>query len=92
MNGRSFSRRDFFKAAALAAAGSAVAACAPKEVIVTKEVVVTQQVEVTKEVEKTVKETVQVTVVAPAAKVPVHLNFFNRGGEYVFQTMDLQIA
>ena len=27
-----------------------------------------------------------------AAKAPVHLNFFNRGGEYVFQTMDLQIA
>jgi multiple sugar transport system substrate-binding protein len=27
-----------------------------------------------------------------AGAAPVHINFFNRGGEYVFQTMDLQIA
>jgi len=29
---------------------------------------------------------------AAPADAPVHLSFFNRGGEYVFQTMDLQIA
>jgi multiple sugar transport system substrate-binding protein len=26
-----------------------------------------------------------------ASEAPVHISFFNRGGEYVFQTMDLQI-
>jgi multiple sugar transport system substrate-binding protein len=90
MNGKKFSRRDFMRAASLAAAGTVAAACAPKEVFVTKEVVVTQQVQV--EVTKEVEKQVQVTVVAPAKKEAVHLNFFNRGGEYVFQTMDLQIA
>ena len=29
---------------------------------------------------------------AAPGSAPVHINFFNRGGEYVFQTMDLQIA
>ena len=50
------------------------------------------QQEVTKEVIKEVEKQVEVTVMAPAESEPVHLNFFNRGGEYVFQTMDLQIA
>lgn len=92
MNGKNLSRRDMLKAVVVGSAAAALAACAPKEVIVTKEVVVTQQVEVTKQVEITKEVEKQVTVMAPAAKEPVHLNFFNRGGEYVFQTMDLQIT
>jgi len=90
MNGKRVSRRDFLRAAALATAGVSLAACAPKEVFVTKEVVVTQEVkvEVTKEVEKQVEK----LVTAVPVEGPVKLNFFNRGGEYVFQTMDLQIA
>jgi multiple sugar transport system substrate-binding protein len=86
MTEKRLNRRDFLRAAAVVSAGATLAACAPKEVIVTKEVVVTQ--EVVKEVEKQV----EVTVMAPAKTEAVHLNFFNRGGEYVFQTMDLQIA
>ena len=86
MNGKRFNRRDFIKASAIGTAAAALAACAPQEVIVTKEVVVTQ--EVTKEVEKQVEK----IVTAVPQKEPVTLNFFNRGGEYVFQTMDLQIA
>jgi ABC-type glycerol-3-phosphate transport system substrate-binding protein len=70
MSKKSINRREFLKAAALTSAGTALAACTPKEVIVTQEVLVT----------------------AVPAKETVHLNFFNRGGEYVFQTMDLQIA
>ncbi len=86
MNGKRFNRRDFIKASAIGTAAAALAACAPQEVVVTKEVVVTQEVEVTKEVEK------EVVVTAVPEEKPVNLNFFNRGGEYVFQTMDLQIA
>ena len=92
MNGKRVSRRDFLRAATLATAGVTLAACAPKEVIVTKEVVVTQQVEVTKEVVKEVEKQVEKLVTAVPVTEPVKLNFFNRGGEYVFQTMDLQIA
>jgi multiple sugar transport system substrate-binding protein len=90
MEKKRLSRRDFIRAAVLATSGAALAACAPKEVIVTKEVqvVVTQNVEVTKEVEKQVEK----IVTAVPVKGKVKLNFFNRGGEYVFQTMDLQIA
>jgi len=93
MNGKRLNRRDFIKAAALIGGGAVLAACAPKEVIVTQQVVVTQQVEVTKEVQVTqeveVTKEVQVTVAAP--KAPVKLNFFNRGGQYIFDTMDMQM-
>jgi multiple sugar transport system substrate-binding protein len=84
------SRRDFLKAAAAASAGAVLAACGAgevKEVIVTSEVI--KEVEVTKEVETVVKETVVVEQAAPSE--PITLNFFNRGGEYIFQVMDEQM-
>jgi len=92
MNSKSMNRREFLKAVTLASAGTALAACTPKEVIVTKEVekIVTQQVEVEKIVTQQVE--VEKLVTEVPAKEKVKLNFFNRGGEYVFQTMDLQIA
>ena len=89
MNGKRINRRDFIKAAALTGAGVVLAACAPKEVIVTQ--VVTQQVEVTKEVEVQVTKEVEKLVTVAAPKAPVKLNFFNRGGQYIFDTMDMQM-
>ncbi|MGD0002782.1 MAG: substrate-binding domain-containing protein [Anaerolineaceae bacterium] len=95
MNGKMINRRDFIKAAALIGGGAVFAACAPKEVIVTQQVVVTQQVEVTKEVQVTQQVTQEVTkevqVTVPAPTAPVKLNFLNRGGQYIFDTMDMQM-
>jgi len=94
MSSKSINRRDFLKAATLASIGTALAACTPTEVIVTQEVekIVTQEVEVEKIVTQEVEVEVEKVVTAVPAQEQILLNFFNRGGEYVFQTMDLQIA
>ena len=69
MHGQKTSRRDFLKAASLAAVGMTLVACSPAQRAATTEG----------------------AAQAPGEE-PVKINFFNRGGEYVFQTMDLQIA
>ena len=82
-------RREFLRAAGKMLAGTTVlAACTPAPVVQIKEVEVTREVILA----APTAESAPVVTDTPPVKAPVKLNFFNRGGEYVFQTMDLQIT
>ena len=76
------SRRDFVVGTGAAAVGELLAACAPKEVIVTQEVEVTKEVAVEKTVIVEKQEIVEVTAIpAPAEPVALRLLLWEQGEE-----------
>jgi multiple sugar transport system substrate-binding protein len=74
---KQFSRREFLKWTGVGATGALLAACTPKEVIVTQQVEVTREVEVEKTVE--VEKEVEVQVTAPPEAQTIRVLFNNWG-------------